>query len=91
MGRRFDPAEDYLRAFYLLRERQWEDESMKPKPGGKPDKGKTDLNELLLKVIDVQSRCIEALAVAVGASSEATEDKDEDEDEDEEGEEEDKE
>lgn len=76
------------------------------KPGGSGGDGdengggtvaKLDLDELV-KVIDVQSRCIEALAMAVGAKADANgddededeEDGDEDEDKDDEDEEEDK-
>lgn len=60
------------------------------KPGSKPDKGKgSDQTEQLLRIIDVQSRVIEALATAVvaveGGEEEGEEDEN-DEDKEKEGE-----
>lgn len=56
---------------------------MKPSKPGKGDNN-ADMTELMMKVIDLQSRVIEALAMALGAKADAAKD---DEDDDEEGEE----
>lgn len=46
--------------------------------------GNADITELLMRVVDLQSRVIEALAVAVGAITEPAEEEDEDDEEEDE-------
>lgn len=50
-------------------------------PTNGDDDGDDKKTELLMKIIDLQSRCIEALALAVGAVGEHADDDDEDDEE----------